>query len=605
VRAANLLGEWARLLVETLARAGVERAVLSPGSRSTPFAWAALHCERLSCDVVVDERSAGFFAVGQAKQSGAPTLLVCTSGTAAVNYFPAVVEASLSYTPLIVLTADRPFELQHVAAAQTIDQQKLYGRYAREFVELGLPDDAPAALRGLARCAAQAVFRTLHPEPGPVHLNARARKPLEPAAATDDASRALREQVDRLLSGAATRAYVPALEPAPAAIGALASDCRSARRGLLVAGPSLAPSALDARRVSEFLGRTGFISCLEATSQLRFQIGQDSAVLDAFDVLFSSPDFCRALEPDLIVQVGAPCSSIALERFLSSHPETPRWVLAPHGWPDPQSAARGVVLGDVGRTFDALLRELDAGPPPEPEVARARRALAERVAAQNAGAWRVVDETLAAGGPLLSEGVAVALSVRALPEGGLLALGNSLPVREIDRFCRASRSGYVVHCQRGTNGIDGVLSAAAGAAAVARRPATLLVGDVSFLHDVGGLWCARSLQTPFVVVVIDNDGGRIFEQLPLASLPGVGERTLDAWLTPHGLDLTHAGRLFDLPTQRVESAAELRGALAEAHARAGASLIVARVPSHSARDLERLVGERLKAELGESEDRAP
>jgi len=597
----NLLGEWARLLVESLARAGVERAVLSPGSRSTPFAWAALHCERLACEVVLDERSAGFFAVGQAKQSGTPTLLLCTSGTAAANYLPAVVEAALSNTPLVVLTADRPFELEHVAAAQTIDQQKLYGDYVRLFVELGLPDDAPSALRGLARGAAQAVFRALHPEPGPVHLNARARKPLEPALATDEAGRALREEVDRLLERGATRAYVPALEPAPAAIAAIAGECRRARRGLLVAGPRLASQALDASRVSEFLTRTGFVACVEATSQLRFQLGHAAGVLDAHDVLLSSPRFLRAFDPDLIVQVGAPCASIALERFLSDHCDTPRWVLAPHAWPDPQSAARGLVVGDVGRTFDALLRELRIGPPPEPDVVRARSALAERLTAQNASAWRAVDETLSKDAPTLSEGLAVALSVRALPDGGLLALGNSLPVREVDRFCRAERTGHSVLSQRGTNGIDGVLSAAAGAAAVAGRPATLIVGDISFLHDVGGLWCARSLRSPFVIVVIDNDGGRIFEQLPLGKLPGVTERALDAWLTPHGLDLTHAGRLFELPAQRAETAAELGTALAEAHGRSGASLIVARVPAHSARDLERRIGEHLNAELGGEE----
>src|SRR4051812_16764248 len=196
----TLLTEWSRLLLGTFARAGVEHVVLSPGSRSTPFAWAALNEPKLRCHSVWDERVAAFFALGQARVSGRPSLLLCTSGTAAANYYPAVIEASLARLPLLVLTADRPFELQHAGAPQAIDQLKLFGDSARAFFELGTPDPSPSALEGLLRSVAHAVQAALHGNPGPVHLNARARKPLEPIRADDAASLRLRESVDALLA---------------------------------------------------------------------------------------------------------------------------------------------------------------------------------------------------------------------------------------------------------------------------------------------------------------------------------------------------------------------------------------------------------------------
>jgi 2-succinyl-5-enolpyruvyl-6-hydroxy-3-cyclohexene-1-carboxylate synthase len=605
VTAQNLLGEWARLLVESLAAAGVRRAVLSPGSRSTPFAWAALHSERLECDVVIDERSAGFYAVGQAKQTGEPTLLVCTSGTAAANYFPAVIEAALSHTPLVVLTADRPFELTHVAAAQTIDQQKLYGGYCRLFLELGLPDETHGALRALQRMAAQAVHTALFPEPGPVHVNARARKPLEPVAARDAVEIALRDEVTELVARGPTHAAKPRVEPAPDAIAALAAACRCARRGIIVCGPLAAPDSPKRETFAELLEQTGFVAFAETASQLRLTQQEAPAVIDAFDVLLSSARFARTLRPDLVIQLGMPAASIALDRFLGAHSAVERWVLAPHAWPDPQNAARGLVVGELQRTLQGLVVALSAEPPALGAVGQERKAHRERLIQANVAAWRLIDQDVTQARAPLAEALAVRLAVDALPEGGVLALGNSLPIREVDRYCRARARAARVLSQRGTNGIDGVVSSAAGAARASGRPTTLLVGDVSFLHDLGGLWAARHLHSPFVIVVLDNDGGRIFEQLPLAALPGVAPGALDAWLTPHGLDLQRAGQLFALPTWRAETAGELEAALAEAHGRSGASLVIAGVPPHGARELERRLAAQVDAELAQAAEREP
>src|SRR4051812_30405975 len=230
----TLLTEWSRLLLGTLTRAGVEHVVLSPGSRSTPFAWAALNEPGLTCHSIWDERVAAFFALGQARVSGRPSLLLCTSGTAAANYYPAVIEASLAQVPLLILTADRPFELQHSAAPQAIDQIKLFGDSARAFFELGAPDESPSALAGIVRSVAHAVHAARGVRPGPVHLNARARKPLEPVTASGPGTSELAAQVDALLDHGPTLALGATLH---GDVTRLARACTDTARGVILVGP--------------------------------------------------------------------------------------------------------------------------------------------------------------------------------------------------------------------------------------------------------------------------------------------------------------------------------------------------------------------------------
>jgi 2-succinyl-5-enolpyruvyl-6-hydroxy-3-cyclohexene-1-carboxylate synthase len=264
----TLLTEWSRLLLGTLARAGVEQVVLSPGSRSTPFAWAALSEPKLVCHSLWDERVAAFFALGQARLSGRPSLLLCTSGTAAANYFPALLEASLARVPVLVLTADRPFELQHSAAPQTVDQVKLFGDTARAFFELGTPDAHPSALAGVVRSVAHAARRARFPDPGPVHLNARARKPLEPREADDAVSVALENAVDTLLQRGPTEAAVATVH---GDVKRLAQACAETPRGLIVVGPLSAYDSEAPAQLARLAEVTGFPLLCEATSQLRFR----------------------------------------------------------------------------------------------------------------------------------------------------------------------------------------------------------------------------------------------------------------------------------------------------------------------------------------------
>ncbi len=582
----NLLAEWAGLLLRSLADAGVTDVVVSPGSRSTPFLLAAAACPGLSLHDAIDERAAAFFALGQARWTGRPSLLLCTSGSAAAHYLPAVIEAGAAYTPMLILSADRPYELQDCAAPQTIDQTRLFGDHARGFFDLGMPDGATLALLALRRRAAQAVFLATYPSPGAVHLNARARKPLEPRADASDAGQRLGQRAEEIARGPIARPLRPRLVPDAGDIAEVARICAGSS-GLIVCGP--APASQGALRLREdILGlalATGYPLLCEAASQLRLMPpGARITRCDAFDLLLRSPAFrdrLRACGPGTILQLGAPPTSSGWETFLAERPGWSRVVVSPHGWNDPQSDATTLLFCEIGEAVRALLGALSGSPPPPSALSRLLGAADERV-------FGLIDEVLARDGGL-SEAQAVHDVVAAVPRGSLLILGNSLPIREVDAFCRHGLAEATVLCQRGANGIDGLIAGAAGAASAAGRPTTLLIGDISFLHDLSGLGLCRGVQGPLLVVALQNHGGRIFEQLPLGQASGLDPTVLRHFTTPHDLTLEPAARLFGHRFARAETRQELRAALAAAHSAPGhtVTIIEAVVPPQSAREDQR------------------
>jgi 2-succinyl-5-enolpyruvyl-6-hydroxy-3-cyclohexene-1-carboxylate synthase len=564
----NVAFEWARVLFRSLVQAGVKDAVLSPGSRSTPFVLAAIQTPGLRCHDVIDERSAAFFALGLAKVSGVAPILVCTSGTAGAHYAPAIIEAARSRTPLLALTADRPFELQHCEASQTVDQVKLFGSHARLYLELGAPEDAAASLRWLRHAATRAVLATRWPEPGPVHINARARKPLEPPDTLDDSERALALRAEAVTTTAVS-AFAPHPSPDAAGLDVVAKACLSARHGLIVCGPGPLSQAVARPHLEALAQATGFPVLPEAASQFRFA-SFDGLRCDAFDTLCRSPGFRSTHRPDVVIQVGAPPTSASWERFLGDAGPK-RYVLSEGAWSDPQSEATAFILGELSETLRGVsMRLTSRRPSPEPT------AWGERWRSANGRAWQAVRDALA--GPF-HEGTAVRQVLRHVPRGSLLAVGNSLPIREIDTFCPADAATCDVWSQRGASGIDGLVSGAAGAASTGRTT-TLLLGDVSFLHDLGGLAAAQHATVPLPVVVLNNGGGRLFEQLPLGK-SAAGADQMQHWVTPHGLSLSRAGLLYDVPAVQVSNHPALDEALATAYARRGCSLIEVRVPPDS------------------------
>jgi 2-succinyl-5-enolpyruvyl-6-hydroxy-3-cyclohexene-1-carboxylate synthase len=595
---------WARRFVSALVEAGVRDLVLCPGSRSTPLAVAALETEGLRVHAVVDERVAGFFALGQARASGTASAVVCTSGTAAAHLYPAVVEASMACVPLLVVTADRPWELGGVMASQTIDQTRFFGGFVRAAMELGLPDGAPLAQRAASRCALQAVTATRWPTPGPVHVNARFRKPLEPLAGGEEHAGSVATHPRHPAAGVGVaRVALPAPGAGDGdALDALASALAASAAGLLICGPTPVGGGPALRTALERLARASGLPLLaEATSQARF--GLDAAgitVCPSFDSVLRARVF-RDQAPDLVVSFGAPPTSASWAALLERHPTLPRWVVAPHAWNDPHSSATALLWADPAAAALALALRLEAGAPgrqhragggagepghrveddtamPPPVAARARwcaglaraeRAVAAVVAAELAEAT-------------LTEGQVTRALRDACPAGALLAIGNSLPVRHLDAYCPHDARALGVLHQRGAAGIDGLISGAAGARSVSDAPVALLLGDLSTQHDLGGLAVAAAVPGPLPVVVIDNRGGRIFDQLPVADrVPrAVMER---AFAMPQALDLSAAVRAFGLPFARVRTRAELVAALAQAFAAERAMVIEAVVDPADAR----------------------
>ncbi len=598
----NLQAEWARLLIDSFAAAGVREVVISPGSRSTPFVLAAVKHPKLSCRDVVDERSAAYFALGQARVSGRPTLLLPTSGTAVANYYPAVIEAAASQVPLVVLSADRPVELAACGANQTIDQVKLFGDHIRAFFDLGAAEGSERALRALRRTVAQAVFASRYPLAGPVHLNARASMPLEPGAAESAEERELATRFDAFLERPAPQPRAPRRMPQAADVEELAKACRSAESGLIVCGPAGLARARSRSLIAELGRRTGFPVLREAASQLRFcpeLAGNDVLAVDGFDALLKSERFRAAAAPELVLQIGRCPTSAAWGRYLAEHAGCRHWLLGAGDWHDAESTATDLLFADLEDCLARLTTRLPA--------AAARAAETEwqaRWRAAGQTARRCVDAELAVAGDALTEGGVARATAAALPEGSLLAVGNSLPIREVDAYCPGTAVDLRVLCQRGASGIDGVVSGALGAASLWRHRVALLVGDVSFLHDVSALQAARHVLVPMVVIVVQNRGGRIFEQLPLAAHPAAGGDVLEHWTTPHEIDLAPAAAMHGLAFERAERRSDLEAALDRALGRPGVTLIEAMVPPHGAAEQNRGLQQRIEAALGTAEPRA-
>lgn len=558
MRPRDLNTPWATLLIDRLAGAGVRHAVISPGSRSTPLVLAAAAEPRIALHTIVDERSAAFFALGQAKVTGRPTLLVCTSGSAAAHWYPAVIEASLAGVPLLLLTADRPPELHHRAAPQTIDQVKLFGGHVRRFFELGLPDEDPAALAGLGGTAALAVATSLAPSAGPVHLNAWFRKPLEPQGTLNEADAQYRAAVDGERERPVTRRFAPTRAPQPPSIGELTMTCLKGRRGLIVCGPGALANAALYPALERVARLTGFPLLAEAGSQFRFVASRSDDVprADVFDPLLRNAAFIERNPPDLILQIGTPPTSKGIERLLRSSRGIARWVLTGHGWNDPFNQATAVIAASLAATLGTLAEFLSDRAPAGPDTTWGATWTAAGDAAAQAAA------ALAERRPR-SEAAFVHALPRALAPGSLLFLGNSLPVREIDLFAPGGARNIGVLTQRGANGIDGLVSGAAGAASVGGRPLTLLLGDVALVHDLGGLVAASTATVPLDLVVIDNGGGRIFDLLPVADDASRRAAFEAHFLTPRPIDRTALAAAHGIAHRRLADPAELAATLGE------------------------------------------
>ena len=524
---------FAATLVDEWARSGVTDAVIAPGSRSTPLALALARDARLRIQVVLDERSASFRALGIALATGRPVVLLCTSGTAAANFHPAVIEAAHARVPLIVCTADRPPELRDTGAGQTIDQDHLYGGTARWYCDPGPPEDHPAAGPAWRALACRAAAESLGPPSGPVHLNLPFREPLVPTGEplVDAPGRA---------DGRPWTVSTPAtLAPELAAVDRLSDLVRAHPRGLLVAGWGAGVEAATAARFAE---AAAWPVLADPISNLR----AGTHAVSTYEALLRAPGFADAHRPELVVRIGAPLTSKIATNWLDA--SIAQVLVDPDaGWLDPHHAASERIAADAELLLDALAGALGAQAAKSEWLDEWQRAESRARDAIDA----VLDQPGAAFEGRVARDIAAAL-----PAGSTLVVASSLPVRAVE-WCMAPRTGVRVLANRGANGIDGFVSTVVGVAqanAGGSAPTVGICGDLCFLHDVNGLLGATA---PMTLVVLDNDGGGIFSFLPPADLP-----EFEALFgTPHGLDLVEVARAHGVTAERVDDTSKLAGAL--------------------------------------------
>ncbi|HEU4974066.1 MAG TPA: 2-succinyl-5-enolpyruvyl-6-hydroxy-3-cyclohexene-1-carboxylic-acid synthase [Baekduia sp.] len=519
-----------RAFVDELARCGVAGACTSPGSRSTPLVLTLARDGRIPVTSHVDERAAGFFALGLVKATGRPAVLACTSGTAAANYAPAVIEAHEARLPLIVLTADRPPELRDVGAGQVIDQIKLYGSAAKWFVEVGSHGATPDRLRWMRQLACRAMWTALDDRPGPVHLNVPLREPLvldEPLPAEEPGG-----------GGRPGGAPWTARTTAPQDPAPLVDWLRERRRGVIVAGRDESGGPMDG--VAALADAMGWPLLADPLSDAR----RGGAAIAHYDALLRDERWAAsaAAGAESVLRVGDLPTSKPLRQWLRGLDVPQAGLLSGGAWHDPDAT--------LERVFDLRPAALAAIDEPWP------------VDDAWLGTWRAADASAARAlaatlGDDLSEPAVAREVATAVPAGARVVVAASMPIRDVETFWPVDAPASAIS-NRGANGIDGTISTAYGVAAASGAPTYLHIGDVALAHDVGGLLAGKRLGLPLTIVVVDNAGGGIFEFLPIATQRDAFEEHV---LTPTGLDVEAVAALYGAAYRPVDDVAALRAVL--------------------------------------------
>ncbi|WP_188453988.1 2-succinyl-5-enolpyruvyl-6-hydroxy-3-cyclohexene-1-carboxylic-acid synthase [Virgibacillus oceani] len=545
------LSRYTANFVDELVKSGLSEVVISPGSRSTPIAMTVSEHPEIKQWVIIDERSAAFFALGMANQNKRPVALVCTSGTAAANYFPAIVEAHYSRVPLVVITADRPHELRDVGAPQAIEQIKLYGDYVKWFHELALPEGDTKMLSYVRSKASRAVHTAKEGNAGPVHINFPVREPLIP-----DFSLA------NLWGENVKPGYYPTLDGdrklQANQINQLADKLKSGRKGLIVCGPQTDENLVQA--VVHFASAWNLPILADPLSQLRSGEHHKDHVIEGFDAFLRNKSIRKQLKPDFIIRFGAMPVSKAYLFYVKEHKDIPQFIVEENaGYREPAGNATQFIYANPVMLCDDLVR------------------IANDLSFNDSWLKKWQGMNLIAKKHLLAksekedltEGNAVRYLLDVIPEKSSLYVGNSMAVRDVDTFFMTTPKDITVLANRGANGIDGMVSSGLGAAALGQH-VTLLLGDLSFFHDLNGLLAAKHYSLNITILLINNNGGGIFSFLPQAN----SEKHFESLFgTPSDIEFEKAIDMYDGIYSNVSNAQDLKSALYSSYDRKGLSVI--------------------------------
>jgi 2-succinyl-5-enolpyruvyl-6-hydroxy-3-cyclohexene-1-carboxylate synthase len=536
---------WSGLVIEELVRCGVTTLCISPGSRSAPLVIAAAENTRAFTLVHTDERGAAFYAMGYAKATGRPAALICTSGTAVANYFPAVIEASQSAVPLLILSSDRPVELRDTRSPQTINQVNIFGDYLRWHFDLPAPDTAVSP-SFLLTTVDQAVYRAVSRPAGPVQINCQFREPL-----ISDREKGYWDTYLSVLdpwqkTGRPFTTYAkPESIPSTEEVARIWEIIGRSKNGVLIAGQLSAGT--DKEAIIRLASELGWPLLADINSGIRFACSASESahnVVAHYDLYLRMEKFRKKFSPDLILHMGGMPVSKSLNQYVE------------------ESHAEYVVVNAHPFRQDPMSRvtqRIEANP------ARFALQLSERIQKIPSGLTGIfckaeeISRTVISDSvmPLddISEWAVSHIIFESVAEDSGIYLSNSLPVREADAFAACSHKRLAVGCNRGANGIDGTIASAIGFAAGLNRPTTLLIGDLAVLHDINSLALIKKIEVPVTIVLVNNDGGGIFSFLPVAKLTEYFERY---FVTPHGLKFKKAAELFRLPYESPESLSSFR-----------------------------------------------
>jgi 2-succinyl-5-enolpyruvyl-6-hydroxy-3-cyclohexene-1-carboxylate synthase len=536
--------------IDELTKNGVTDVVISPGSRSTPLALPVAENENLKEWVIIDERSAAFFALGMAKKTKRPVAIICSSGTAAANYFPAIIEAYYSRVPLVVLTGDRPHELRDVGAPQAIEQIKLYGDYVKWFHEMALPESSPEMLNYVRSKASRAVYMSKEGNPGPVHLNFPFREPLSPDFSLKNIWGAEFDKPYNLAVDGKKQLSHQQIE-------VLIQQLAGKKKGIFVCGPQLDENLAES--ITNLAAKWGWPVLADPLSQLRSGSHVKENIIESYDAILRNEEIREELKPDVIIRFGAMPVSKPYLFYVKQHKDVQQFIVENDtAYREPAGNRTEFIFADA-----ALLCENLA------EVEQTVHSDDDWLKKWQHMNQIAKNELLKEDNMEITEGEAVRGLLAVIPNDSAIYVGNSMAVRDLDTFFLTTEKDLSVLANRGANGIDGMVSSGLGAAA-AGNPVTLILGDLSFFHDMNGLLAAKHYKLNITILVVNNNGGGIFSFLPQAKDPKHFEALFG---TPLDIDFKEAVSMYGGEYAQAKTEKELKNALQESYQFKGLSVV--------------------------------
>lgn len=528
---------WCDFFTNLLSRCGVKYVCLSPGSRSTPLTFSFASNEKFKSYVIVDERSSGFFALGLAKKSNSPVAIVTTSGTAVAELYPAIVEAYYQRVPLIVCTADRPEYLRDRGSNQTINQKNIYKNQIRYFADAGLPDVTLKRFNELKKISEDALAVATSKDKGPVHLNFPFEKPFEPETYTDKVSLSFIEKISGIEFN--NIFFDTAANKKNSSVD-LSNKIKKCERGLILCGYN-SFSKNEVETIIKFSDSTGYPIAADGASQFRFGRHGKKNIVNNFSTLVRSDLFLEKYDPEIIIQFGsAPTSNVVIEFFRNSNAE--KIIVNEFGDKnDPTLTAKKFIQSSVNEFCEPVIKK----------IRRRNSGWLDSILVLN----KIAEQTKKnyfTNLPFNFEGKIAADLIELLPNKINLMISNSLSIRDIDFFAACTQKEINIFTNRGASGIDGINSTALGIAESANEPTVLITGDLAFYHDLNGLHNSLKYKIPLTIILVNNNGGGIFESLPISSYGEIFEKN---FRTPLNLNFVrfvegYGGTYFKVRTKK-------------------------------------------------------